>query len=301
MNDAELRDLLEGQIPRIAGALMEIAAPTIRIYLDPADDGAIPVGASKMGGGADLPPGVEWPSWHEPMAFIAQLNLAEVAPYDREGALPDHGLLSFFYETDGEPLYAERWGLPEETPYDEAYYHKPVHLSWRVLYHEGDPATFIRHQIPPEVNEMARYSPCAARFAGELTLPDVDGPQMAPLELTRDERTTLIDLDAEINHGSWEEGGHHLLGYHYIYSTTLADIDREAQGIPFDAERERDRRDKLRREEEASRRWRLLLQVSSSDDTQMDWAGGGVLYYFVEREALRDRGFPRVWVDLGFL
>ena len=49
MKETELRELLENHVPRVAESLMEIAAPTIRIYLNPSDDSTIPIGASKMG------------------------------------------------------------------------------------------------------------------------------------------------------------------------------------------------------------------------------------------------------------
>jgi uncharacterized protein YwqG len=153
MTEEALRTLLTTEgLGRVVEQLMELTAPTVRVYIQRAQEEDIPIGASKMGGQPDLPDGVEWPSWHEPMAFIAQFNLAEVALFDSEGALPAQGLLSFFYETNGEPLYAERWGLPEDAPYLEAY-GVDVSRSWRVLYHEGEPETFVRREIPSDLNE----------------------------------------------------------------------------------------------------------------------------------------------------
>ena len=35
-----------------------------------------------------------------PLTFLAQFNCEELAQFDKEHLLPDHGLLSFFYETD---------------------------------------------------------------------------------------------------------------------------------------------------------------------------------------------------------
>jgi hypothetical protein len=46
-----------------------------------------------------LPPAITWPrNDDEPLSFIAQANLADVAAYDSEGVLPRDGLLSFFYD-----------------------------------------------------------------------------------------------------------------------------------------------------------------------------------------------------------
>jgi Domain of unknown function (DUF1963) len=180
MIEAELRSALQqGGLQRVAGDLMALSAPTIRVRIAPRPEDEIPMGASKVGGLPDLPAGVDWPAWHEPMAFLGQFNLGEIAPHDSAGALPPHGLLSFFWETDGEPLYAARWGLPEDAPYQERY--PDLQRNWKVLYHEGEPDVFLRRELPEALNSLARFRACAASFAPEVTLPDVDGPEIAPL------------------------------------------------------------------------------------------------------------------------
>ncbi len=44
--------------------------------------------------------------------------------------------------------------------------------------------------------------------------------------------------------------------------------------------------------------WRLLIQVYSNEDAEMDWMGGGVLHFGVRREALVIRDFSQVWASL---
>jgi hypothetical protein len=51
----------------------------------------------------------------------------------------------------------------------------------------------------------------------------------------------------------------------------------------------------------AEAEWRLLLQIYSNDEAEMDWAGGGVIHFGIERAALATRDFSRVWVSLQFL
>ena len=301
MNDAELRaQLTRRGLARVADELMRLAAPTVRVYIQAGSEADIPIGASKLGGRPDLPDGVAWPAWHEPMAFIAQFDLAAVAPHDRAGDLPAHGLLSFFYETDGEPLYLAGWGLPAGTD-PAAFPEIAESLGWRVLYHAGDPAAFVRREIPAALNERVRFPACAARFVAEVSLPDVDGPGIASLRLSEAERSALIDLDLDVNLGSWEAGAHRLLGYPYNYaSSTLLECELAARRIPHDwMIASPARRRQL--EQDAAHRWRLLLQVGSSDDAAMDWAGGGVLHFCIERDALPRRDFPRVWVNMQFL
>ncbi len=304
MTRDELQAFLYAEgLARVADHLLALAAPTIRVYLQATAEVDIPVGASKMGGLPDLPEGVPWPSWHEPMAFIAQFNLAEVAPYDLEHALPPSGLLSFFYETDGEPLYAARWGLPADAPYpdDDALLTMDLSRSWRVLYHPEDPTTFRRLALPPELNEQGRYQPGAVRFALEDTLPDIDGPEML-LPLTDEERSNWIGILNQINSGqTWEEEGHHLLGYPFDFGEwTLITCQEEASGVRTGWE-QADPAQLQSIAREASARWRELLQVSGSDVTGMVWGGAGYLHWVIERDALRDRDFSRVWLTMQFL
>jgi uncharacterized protein YwqG len=61
----------------------------------------VPVGASKMGGRPDLPPGEPWPTRDgRPLSFVVQVDLATV---DTAGVLPPDGLLSFFYDAVDQP------------------------------------------------------------------------------------------------------------------------------------------------------------------------------------------------------
>lgn len=301
MDEEGLRSALHRQgLGRVAEDLLAMAAPMVRIYAKPAEDEAIPIGASKLGGQPDLPEGVERPAWHEPMGFLGQFNLAEVAPHDTEAALPTAGLLSFFFETDGEPLYSARWGLPDDAPYedDPAFDPSP---GWRVLYHQGDPATFVRREIPPDLNEFARYAPCAARFAAEITLPDVDGPEIAPLGLTTAERSALINIELEVNKGTWKERGYHLLGYPINFGgAALARCDEESRHLGY-VWADADAAQRLEIERDVATRWRLLLQLDSSGDTGFDWAGGGVLHVCIECQALPRADFSRVWLIMQLL
>ena len=68
------------------------------------------LGATRFGGQPDVPSDFIWPTYmgesydhvvkKRPLSFLAQFNCADFAKYDIEHLLPDHGLLSFFYELD---------------------------------------------------------------------------------------------------------------------------------------------------------------------------------------------------------
>ena len=71
-------------------------------------------GCSRFGGRPDIPEGFEWPRFCPgegrsavPLSFIAQFDCSALRQYDDDNMLPDHGVLSFFYETD-----SMRWGIP---------------------------------------------------------------------------------------------------------------------------------------------------------------------------------------------
>jgi uncharacterized protein YwqG len=300
MTADELQHLLRARgLGRVANALLALAAPTVRIFVTPGDEAILAPGAAKLGGHPDLPPGVAWPTWHEPLAFLGQLNLAEVAPHDREGVLPAQGVLSFFYETDMEPLYAARLALGEHAS-PAAYARFDESPGWRVLYHAGDPATFVRHEFPPALNSRVHFPACAARFAAEVTLPDVDSAAIAALDLSPAERAALVDLDADVNHGAWADGGHHLLGYPYsLGGSGLVACALAAPQAASWAAATPERRQTIAQAVE--QQWRLLLQLTSSDDLAMDWAGGGVLHICIARAALRARDFSAVRINLQFL
>lgn len=301
MTDEALRALLvERGLGRLADGLMRLARPMVRVYVARADEAAIPVGASNVGTGPDLPPTAPWPTWHEPLAFVGQFNHAEVAPFDREGLLPRRRLVSFFYETNGEPLYSARWGLPPDATFDD-YPEIDESQGWRILYYAADPATFVRHPIPPEVNAEARFPACAARFAAEATLPDADSPPVTALGLPDHERSSLIGLDHLINSGTWEEGGRHLLGYPYcLEDSPLPGCLIALRNIPYQA-LNADLARYTALAAEAEEEWQLPFQVGSSDQAEMGWAGGEQLHFCIEREALRARDFSRAWLTMQFL
>ena len=271
----ELQRLLEQEgLQRITSALLRCARPTIEVVATGTVDSSIRIGASKMGGLPDLHSSTEWPHWHEPMAFIGQFNLAEIGELELDGdkLLPTKGLLSFFYETDGEPLYSARWGLPEGD--------NPRQLSrleaaraWRVLFYDGEIQNLNRRDAPLKLNKRGRFRPCQVSYRSAVTLPDVDGPEISGLELQRNERRALIKLEPNVNRNVTGSDGHHLLGYPYgLGRPTLVDCDpalsAEWTALPRAAV---ERRRKI--EQEVNERWCRLLQVDSS--RTWEWTGAG--------------------------
>ncbi len=112
------------------------AIPGIRMLTD-AEAPPVSPGSSKLGGRPDLPVGMEWPCADgHALAFIAQVNLAELAPHDHRHELPHEGLLLFFLDLDdwesGRVLYTEAGAELEARDFPEAL-EEELRLAERAL------------------------------------------------------------------------------------------------------------------------------------------------------------------------
>lgn len=87
-------------------------------------DQEVPIGSSKKGGKPDLPSEIEWP---EGKYFYAQLNWAQIKPYDLNNQFPEEGMLyifgdegcveyEFFYIESVDKTLLERKKYPFEIP-----------------------------------------------------------------------------------------------------------------------------------------------------------------------------------------
>jgi uncharacterized protein (TIGR02996 family) len=95
--------------PKLKGPVLRLARPALRLKKGAAG-GKVAVGASKIGGQPDLPPGFRWPAGGDCHAtynddtggtdrlagFLAQINFAEIAHTQAARDVPAEGLLSFF-------------------------------------------------------------------------------------------------------------------------------------------------------------------------------------------------------------
>jgi uncharacterized protein (TIGR02996 family) len=100
--------------PALKGPVLRFARPALR--LKQSDAGEPTLGASKIGGLPDLPPGFRWPIGDDCRAtyndsttgvrdlagFVAQINFAEIAHTQAMHGLPATGLLSFWCFQDME-------------------------------------------------------------------------------------------------------------------------------------------------------------------------------------------------------
>jgi uncharacterized protein YwqG len=80
-----------------AAAIAAHVRDAIAIHPRAATERDLAVGASRLGGAPDLPPGATWPSNADgDLQFVAQLRLEQLAELDVHRRLPARGLLSVF-------------------------------------------------------------------------------------------------------------------------------------------------------------------------------------------------------------
>ncbi len=107
------------------------AIPGIRLGLD-AEAPPVHLGDSKFGGLPDLPQGMAWPREAGiPLAFIMQLNLAQLAEYDRLHELPPTGMLYIFYDLEECEMVRVLWSAAD-SPLAPAAYPEALDAAYRL-------------------------------------------------------------------------------------------------------------------------------------------------------------------------
>jgi len=243
---------------------------------------------SRLGGVPDLPPELEWPAWGDKeLAFLGQIDLAEVATLAPDSLLPPQGLLLFFYEASSQPS-----GLD------------PSHRgSCRVVHVESD-ASLLRPASP----HRATFAPYPLELSCELMIPPSWSAAVEALDLDLDERASWDELREKVAAAQGVEledlvprwqSLHRLLGYpEELGSGVELDCQLASCGISVDdPETYLDpRRDELEAGAEA---WRLLLQVSDDEELGTSWGQGfGRVWILIREEDLRERAFERAWAIL---
>lgn len=113
---------------------------------------------SFFGGKPFLPADFQWPRYtlddDLPLAFLGQLNLADVAPFDTEGLLPRQGILSFFYELD-----TMEWGSSPE-----------LRDCFRVFYF-SEPVLLVPAVFPQDLDEAYQLPRAPVSFTSRKSLP----------------------------------------------------------------------------------------------------------------------------------
>ena len=235
---------------------------------------------SRIGGVPDLPDDFQWPRWkNAPLAFLAQIDLAEIGQQSVLPDLPKHGLLHVFYDQE-----QSTWGFDPEDK-----------RSWRVIYSD-DGAGFRRTDPPVGVSRQGRYREKRVEFREVTTYPSLDRLSEQPIQMSDE---TWDELD---NHQARDFAGlprHQLGGLpnpvqgdNMELECQLASSGVNVGGPSGFASPE------AKVLESGAADWVLLLQLDTDDDADMMWGDVGALYFWIRDEDLKARKFSECWMVL---
>lgn len=246
---------------------------------------------TRFGGKPDLPPGFEWPYFEgvncenivrkRPLSFLAQFNCEELAQYDTEHLLPDHGLLSFFYETD-----TQCWGFD---PKDKG--------CARVFWFE-DLSVLKAASFPEDAGEDFEFPMTKIKMSQKSSFPSV-----------QDLAEIVPNIEDELDNDNDEEDDElescsKLLGWADIIQNSMAaQCDLVSQGYYLGGGNDWRRVPKdirKRAEESALDRWTLLLQLDTVEngDFELMFGDCGRIYFYITKEDLLAHNFDKVWLVL---
>jgi len=262
--------------------LVPLASSAVRIRTTPAHGEPLSVGASRIGGRPDLASGSEWPTWNRaPLAFLAQLDVADLRRHLVASPLPSTGLLSFFYDAD-----QKTWGFdPEDRE------------SWRVLYHPDD--TVLAPTEPPAgLPRAAQFTTCSLTFEPTTTLPPGDQPDVVSLALEGWEWDLYSELVGSVPDDD-AEPMHQVFGHPAAIQN--GDMALECQLVANGLHgSDPEIYDDSRAEGlgQGSRDWSLLLQLDSDEHAKMMWGDAGRLFFWARRDEIEAARFDRSWMIL---
>src|SRR5580704_2249847 len=266
----------------IAEETRALIRPAINLRQEVRADDEIGVGRSKIGGRADLQPGVDWPMTDDgfPMSFLAQINLAHAARYDVNKELPPSGLLSFFFDTQRMP-----WGFD---PSDRG--------KWVVLYQPD--VTHLAHACFPEsLPSDCRFGAAAVGFRRLVNLPNARQIEMERFKLSQEQLRTYIWMELDTRPGLDVESAQ-LLGNPSIIQCEMQRECQMASNGVYYGDRKTLTDPRVHELEPGAAQWRLLFQLPSQEDHGMYWGGVGYLYFMIRDADLTQWDLRNVWLVL---
>ena len=243
-----------------------------------------------------MPTGFVWPTYEgessfdhvvkdRPLTFLAQFNCEELAQFDTGHFLPDHGLLSFFYETD-----TQCWG------YD------PKDRGCARVYWFEDISALSAASFPADMEEDFKFPMVKVKLAQKTSYPSwVDFSEMFPDEEDDD---AFNDAWDELTGEDSEElaDRSQLLGWpDVIQNSMFSECDLVTKGYYLGSGWTKIPKEVSQRAKESARdRWMLLFQLDTveCDDFELMFGDCGHIYFYITKEDLAARRFNRVWLIL---
>ncbi len=273
-----------GGAPDLRDVLRSLAKNEIAIKEDGKGKAVAP-DASKIGGKPYLPADFIWPTFQSydddvirPLSFFCQLRLEEVKAYDRDGVLPEKGILSFFYECE-----SATWG------FDPADYG-----AAKVFYFENIDG-FSQRELPDDLAAEYRIPEIALSFRSQVSYPTFDEfADYSDLACEWDEYDKVrakLGVDPER-----DPEGAKILGYaDTIQDEMLTECEWIHRGLYCgNVNSTRNTPEDVRAEVKAhAKDWTLLLQLSTiaTDNFEYMFGDCGMLYFYIRKDDLAARRF----------
>jgi len=251
--------------------IIELAEPCIRICTLPYDKKNIKPGMSYFGGLPDLPDDIPWPERApgEPLSFLGQINLEDVAKFECANMLPESGLLQFYYHSDQD---ASGWSLKHKK------YWKTVYIAPRETSNKKRKSPVNHTQCDGEVFEL--YNPTKIVFYETLCLPAYDSEKLNALTFDDQETSAFFyDLKFKFIRNTVVDTGdgfHQLLGEAQTVQVSLTDRLKEL-----------DKNDFI-----------LLLQIGGDENLDWVWWDSGRLFFLMSKKGLTQGNWNEVWMIL---
>lgn len=266
-------------LSRVIKDIDRVSRASIRLYTTSVDESTLEIGASKLGGIPDLPPGVTWPEWKGlPQSFIAQIRLDDVRQYDTDNVLPQGGMFWFFYDAQQQTFGAD-----------------PTDLGgWQVIFKDDNLSLLQRTPVPAALPASSQFKACSISFASELTLSQQPQLEIPNFDWTDEEQqkyeTLLSTFPNPDDHAAIHD---RLLGNP---DTIQDDMHQECQFASHGVTDISDpRADELSK---GAMDWQLLLQIDSDEHAGMRWGNTGMLYYWIKLADLQAHDFGHTWLVL---
>lgn len=247
---------------------------------------------SKIGGTPAVSSDFKWPCFKLrgenekdseviPLSFLAQIRLKDICSYDTDGILPNHGVLSFFYE-----LETMCWGDDISDQGCSRVYYFPIEEE------------LCSMEIPEGINEENIIPEIPIDFTPHISVPDYEELEKRGLFCNwHDYDSSLADMRYE-----YDELGKRtkLIGYPDVIQSPM-EIYCEILRRGYSFEEYEKLSDKEKAEIIAdSSEWILLFQMGTveTDDFSLLFGDCGHIYFWIKKSDLNKKIFDRVWLFL---
>ncbi len=246
---------------------------------------------SKFGGRPVVPRGFEWPHYNgdmanSPLSFLCQIDLADIAEYDKEGLLPKQGMLSFFYE-----LESMRWGFdPEDKGCARVYYFE-------------DKNKLKALDLPDDLQEEYRVKEFDLSFSCYNSYPSFEELEChSKVECDWDKYDKAIEK-IEGREYNLNIERHKIIGYaDIVQNEMLTECEMTTRGFSYGTPEDFQNASAAEKKDIASSAtdWILLFQMASIQDEDYELMFGdcGNLYFYIRKQDLEKRDFSNIWLIL---